>query len=55
MRKSHQGWIDVEKSPVLHFFQGENWNQDADLDTILFPTKKGNVANPTDDSNKNWR
>ncbi|XP_074706485.1 uncharacterized protein LOC141934717 isoform X2 [Strix aluco] len=35
--------------------QGESWNQDADLDTISFPTKKADVANPTDDSNKDHR
>ncbi|KAM9268295.1 uncharacterized protein RDI95_011514 isoform 2-T2 [Morus bassanus] len=33
---------------------GENWNQDADLDAISFPTK-GDAANPTDDSNKDQR
>ncbi|CAM9838953.1 unnamed protein product [Bubo scandiacus] len=34
---------------------GESWNRDADLDTISFPTKKADVANPTDDSNKDHR
>ncbi|XP_076214426.1 uncharacterized protein LOC143170216 [Aptenodytes patagonicus] len=44
--------------PALLFLltlPGENWNRDADLDTISFPTKKGDVANPTDDSNKDQR
>lgn len=44
-----------ENHLLLFFFQGENWNRDADLDTISFPTKKADVANPTDDSNKDQR
>ncbi|KAM6041154.1 uncharacterized protein LJ206_019948 isoform 2-T2 [Theristicus caerulescens] len=40
---------------LLLALPGENWNRDADLDTISFPTKKGDVASPTDDSNKDQR
>jgi len=31
---------------LLFLFQGENWNWDAALDTILFPTKKGMSPTP---------
>ncbi|XP_025912505.1 uncharacterized protein LOC112961477 isoform X2 [Apteryx rowi] len=34
---------------------GENWNPDADLEAISFPTKKWGTAKPTDDSNKDQR
>ncbi|XP_010005413.1 PREDICTED: uncharacterized protein LOC104397168 [Chaetura pelagica] len=34
---------------------GENCNQEADLQTTAFPTKKGDVTNSTDDSSKDQR
>ncbi|XP_055584009.1 uncharacterized protein LOC130159653 isoform X2 [Falco biarmicus] len=40
---------------LLLALPGENWKWDADLHTISLPTEKGDVANPTDDSNKDQR
>ncbi|XP_029856682.1 uncharacterized protein LOC115335334 isoform X1 [Aquila chrysaetos chrysaetos] len=40
---------------LLLALPGENWNWDADLDTISFPTKERDVANSTDDSCKDHR
>ncbi|XP_062451127.1 uncharacterized protein LOC134150948 [Rhea pennata] len=34
---------------------GENWNLDADLEAISFPTTKWGTAKPTDDSNTDQR
>ncbi|NXE50243.1 PIGR protein, partial [Casuarius casuarius] len=55
MTESHQGWKYVVTSPVLVFFQGENWNLDADLEAIPFPTEKQGTAKPRDDSNMDQR